>query len=189
MLKLTHIINKGTKRLCLKHPNDAHRCVKIAMYYRNVHLVESELLAYKAAKPYVEKYIPKYEPELVKTNLGLGVVCELIHEDDGSSSPRLHDCAQAGLLTPDIVEQIHDFCNICIKHPLPFYDMNFHNFLIQTKNGNRTIKYIDLKSYNKYKPWTYLHLEQYIPALSRYILKRRIKRFLANVERYANKAR
>lgn len=154
------------------------------MYYKHIKQIVRDLNAYKAVKPYLKDYLPIYEETLVETHLGPGLVCEIIRDDDGNTSKMLSEYLCSKKLTHDIVEQIKDFGRIIDEHYIPFYDMNPNNFLVQIKNGKQKVLYIDMKYYNDYKPWIYLHLEKVIPALSRMIVRRRFQRLMKTLSRY-----
>ena len=186
MLKLERIINMGARRLCLYHPEDPNKCVKIAMHYRNIWQLENELYGYRKAKDLLRDYLPEYEEELVETNLGPGLVCELIRNDDGTVSRWLVDNLRAGSVSKEIVQQLQDYADIVVKHNIPLYDPNPCNFLVQIKDGKERIVFSDMKSYNDYKPWVYLHLEKVIPALNRRILKRRLAKLFEKIENATN---
>lgn len=182
MLKLERIINKGARRLCLVHPDDPDKCVKVAMWYRHIPQLKRDLDAYKAVKPILKDFLPMYEEEFVETNLGPGLVCEIIRDDNGEPSRMLTECLPKGLCSKRTLAQLAIFAKLVVEHGIPFYDMNPNNFLVQIKNGKQRLLYIDLKYYNDYKPWVYLHLEKVIPLLSRMIVKRRLKRLFRWVE-------
>ncbi len=187
MLQLERIINKGAKRLCLYHPDNPDKCVKVSMLQKHTWQLENELLAYKKLKNLLGQFLPEYEEELVKTNLGLGLVCELIKNDDGSISRSLHDTLVDGDISPEIIDQIHNYVDIVIQNNIPLYDPNPRNFLVQITNGKKRIVFSDMKTYNEYKPWVYLHLEKVIPFLNRRILKRRHAVLLNYVDRMIQK--
>ena len=182
MLNLTHIINKGARRLCLHHPEDPTKCVKVAMNYRHVWQLENELEGYKKTKHLLSDFLPEYEEELVETNLGPGLVCELVQNDDGTVAPWLVDDLRAKKVSQEVIEQLHRYADIVIKNNIPLYDPNPCNFLIQKKNGKERVVFSDMKSYNDYKPWVYLHLEKIIPALNRRILRRRLSKLFQKLE-------
>ena len=119
------------------------------------------------------QFLPEYEEKLVESNLGPGLVCELIRNDDGSISHSLRDLLHKGDISPEIIDQIHNYVDIVIKNNIPLYDPNPRNFLVQITNGKKRLVFSDMKTYNEYKPWVYLHLEKVIPFLNRRILKRR----------------
>lgn len=182
MLKLDRIINKGARRLCLVHPENPDKCVKVAMWYRHIPQLQRDLDAYKAVKPILKDFLPEYEEEFVETNLGPGLVCEIIKDDDGTPSRMLTDCIADKIVNKRTLAQLAIFGKLVVQHGIPFYDMNPNNFLVQVKNGKQRLLYIDLKYYNDYKPWVYLHLEKVIPALSRMIVKRRLQRLFKWIE-------
>lgn len=156
------------------------------MHYRNIWQLENELYGYRKAKDLLRDYLPEYEEELVETNLGPGLVCELIRNDDGTVSRWLVDNLRAGNVSKEIVQQLRDYADIVVKHNIPLYDPNPCNFLVQIKDGKERIVFSDMKSYNDYKPWVYLHLEKVIPALNRRILKRRLAKLFEKIENATN---
>lgn len=182
MLQLERIINMGARRLCLYHPSNPNKCVKIAMHYKNIWQLKNELYGYKKAKHLLKDFLPEYEEELVETNLGPGLVCELIRNDDGSVSRWLVDDMRAHTISPEIMAQLHQYAKIVIDNNIPLYDPNPCNFLVQKKNGKERLVFSDMKSYNDYKPWVYLHLEKVIPALNRSILKRRMAKLFSKLD-------
>ena len=92
------------------------------------------------------------------------------------------DDLRAKKVSQEVIEQLHRYADIVIKNNIPLYDPNPCNFLIQKKNGKERVVFSDMKSYNDYKPWVYLHLEKIIPALNRRILRRRLSKLLQKLE-------
>lgn len=184
MLNLTRIINKGGRRLCMEHPDDPDKCVKVIMFPRDLYLLKRDLEAYKAVKPILKDFLPYYHEELVETQLGPGLICEIVKDDDGSVSRRLADYVQRKLVNKRTLAQLAIFARLVTENGIPFYDMNPNNFLVQIKNGKQRLLYVDLKYYGIYKPWVYLHMEKFIPALSRLIVKRRLKRLFDWLEKH-----
>lgn len=175
MLKLERIINKGGRRLCLYHPDNPGKCVKVAMNHRHTWQLQNELDAYKKVKNLLQEFLPEYEENLVETNLGPGLVCDLITDDNGEPSQWLFHYVRDRKLTPEIMEQLEKYARIVSENGIPFYDPNPCNFLIQNKGGKQRLLFSDMKSYDDYKPWTYLHLERWIPWLKRYIVRKRME--------------
>jgi len=56
------------------------------------------------------------------------------------------------------------------------------NFVVQKSGQQKKIKYIDLKSFNKSKFWTFLKLEYYIKPFARFAMRKRIKRLYKELE-------
>ena len=176
MLILEKFIGKGSVRLCFEHPDNPNKCVKIANQRKNIRLLEHELETYRRIHPVLGKYLLKYEPTLVQTNFGPGLVCDFLHNADKRPSQTLNAHLSKNKLAPDIIAQLNDFTRLLLRHNIFFYDFNFTNFMIQkTKAGNR-LYFTDLKTYNRYRPWVLLHAEKIIRPLGRAIMKRRLKR-------------
>lgn len=182
MLQLQKIIGRGASRICYEHPQSPNLCVKIYTKkgYGEKELKE-EIKIYQEVKNKLSPYICHYEEELVPTNQGLGLVTEIIRDDNLDTSQSL------GLKYPHITEeyyqQLDDFCHRLIENKIYFYDFNVANFVVQEKDKHQYLKYIDLKSYKKYKPWTYLRLERIIPYLAHTALKQRIKKLYKIIKR------
>lgn len=182
MLRLEHFLGKGATRLCFYHPETPDKCVKVAMRYKNIPQLQDELAAVKACRPALNNYLPEYEDTLIKTTLGPGLVCELIRDDNGELSPSLASFCMNKPVNKRFLAQIAIFAKTIVENKIPLYDFNPENFVVQHKNGRHILKLTDLKTYNHYKPWTYLGLERLIPAISMLIVKRRLKRLIDWVE-------
>ena len=183
MLKLQKEIDRGATRICYGHPDTPNLCVKVYIdANKKLNEIQQEINIYKALKEQLAAYLCFYKNELVETDKGVGLVCELLRDDNGQISQSLVKCKRP--LTPEIIAQIHNFTDTLIKEKIYFYDFNIKNFALQIKNGKPQLKYIDLKSYNKYKPWTYLHLEKIIPYLAQRALRQRIKKFYTLLKKY-----
>ena len=176
MLHLEHFIGKGATRLCFYHPEDADKCVKVAMRYRNMPALQQELEAVRRCVPYIGNYLPEYHADLIETELGPGLVCDIIKDDNGAPSRTLTQYVVDHTLNEDALSQLTEFSRILTSNHIPIYDFNPDNFLIQIRNGRQILRFTDLKTYNRFKPFTYLRLERCIPAISRRIVRRRLSR-------------
>ena len=185
MLYLERFLGKGATRLCFYHPEDNSKCVKVAMRYRNIPQLQKELVAVKCCTSLIGSYLPEYQTELIKTNLGPGLVCEIIRDDDGTPSRTLAYYVCNKQLDKRIMVQLIRFTTTVAEHNIPLYDFNPENFLIQKKEGKSILRFTDLKTYNAYKPYTYLRLERVVPAISRLIIKRRIKRLFNWIQQHS----
>lgn len=181
MLVLQKFIGKGATRICFEYPGRPDRCVKVAVRCRDAAKLETELAAYCSVRSYLGEFIPVYESPLVDTNLGKGLVCELLRDDDGNCSKTLADCRSTGGVAAELISQLKFFGYHLISHDLFFYDFNLQNFMVQIKNGKPYLKYTDLKSFNNYKSWTFLKLEKLLPPLARHLMIRRLNRILSQV--------
>lgn len=178
MLKLEKFIGKGATRLCFEHPQDANKCMRVAVRYKDDYLLEKELKAYQNIKHYLKDYLVKYEDELIDTNLGKGMVSELLRDDDRQYSKTLDYYVITGTYKEELIAQLLQFLQTLITNNIFFYDFNLENFMVQIKDGKPHLKYTDLKSFEKYKPWTFLRLERVIKPLARHLMIRRMKRLL-----------
>ncbi len=182
MLVLKKFIGKGATRICFEHPVCPEKCVKVAVRFRDADKLKAELKTYFYVKSYLGEYVPNYDNPLADTNLGKGLVCELLRDDDGSYSRTLADYWVKNKISADLVSQLRFLGYHLIAHDLFFYDFNLQNFVVQIKNGRQYLKYTDLKSFNNYKSWTFLKLERIIVPLARYLMTRRLKRLISTVE-------
>ncbi len=176
MLVLKDLINQGASRACYLHPKDDAKCVKVALIPgREIENMRREIKAYNSVRSVIGDYLVAHEECLVETNLGKGVVCDLLIDDDGEYSRDFHHYQKNGLLTDEILGQLHDFFASLLKNNIFFYDFNYKNFLVWCRNGRKYLKYADMKSYNNSR--TLIKVEKFVPMVAKYKMKRRIIRF------------
>lgn len=89
MIILTELIGKGATRDCYQHPTDANKCIKILSRPQNISLLARELKYYPLIRQTMGNFTARYDNQLVETNRGPGLVCELFRDDDGSIQNRL----------------------------------------------------------------------------------------------------
>lgn len=176
MLILKDLIGKGATRECYLHPFDANKCVKVPIDGKNTKILERELRYYDFIKATMNGLVVEYDRELVTTNKGLGLVCELLKDDNGELSKPITFYIKNGRIDKELESEFHYFVYQLIENQLYFYDFNLNNFVIQVKNGKKKLKYIDLKSFDNNKSWTFLKLEKIISSLAEIIMTRRLKR-------------
>lgn len=182
MLTLSKFIGRGAKRICFEHPENPNKCVKIAIYPRDNDLLLRELNTYLFVKPILKECIVTYETQLVDTNLGKGIVCELLRDDNGEYSKSLFYYAQERKFSFEILSQIRYFACCLVEYDIFFYDFNLQNFIVQIKNGKKRVYYTDLKSFERYKAWTFLRLERVFTPFARYSMQRRLERLFYQLE-------
>lgn len=175
MLELKNIIDKGSVRECYQHPTDPAKCVKVVVN-GNKSILLRELKTYKTIKPVLHDYIAEYSPELVMTNKGPGLISEIICDTDGSISKTLKHYFIKGEVDHEVEEDLNKFTRLIFQNDLFFYDLNLKNLLLQKDKHQKKLKYIDLKSFNKSKFWTFFKLEYCSHTLARIAMRRRIKR-------------
>ncbi len=173
MIKLNKMIGYGAVRACYEHPQNQRLCIKVFLKQGNAKKsFTDEINLYKKLKDTLSPYLCRYEEQLVETDKGIGMVTELLRDSDLTISKPLAHCTK----TPEIKAQIDDFCQRLIDNDIFFYDFNLQNFVIQKLAGKTQLKFIDMKSYRRYKPWTYLGLEKFVPYFARRAMKQRIKK-------------
>lgn len=176
MLKLTNFIGKGATRICFAHPNDANKCVKVSARYKDDDKLYKELNCYNRVKTQLKDFLLEYEPELIMTDLGRGLVCQLLKDDNGEYSKSLDRYIKKHTIEDVLKAQLLEFSDCLIKNNIFFYDFNLQNFMVQIKDGQKKLYYVDLKSFEHYKSWTFLHLEKIIPPLARYVMTKRLQK-------------
>ena len=172
MLVLKKCIGKGAFRECYEHPDDKSKCVKIFLKKEDRSVFQREFKNYSLLKDQLKDYIIPCEKELVETDKGMGMVCDLVRDDDGSASKMIWKYQ----MDDEIKQELDKFTSVLLSRNLFFYDFNENNFIIQIKDGKKKLKFIDLKSYRRNKSWTFLKLENVFDFLARIIMKRRLKR-------------
>lgn len=172
MLILKKSLGKGAFRECYEHPTDKMKCVKVLINNADPSVFETELKNYFAVKNVLADYIIPCEKELVETNKGLGMVCDRLMDDDGSPSKMIFEVKVDDILK----KELDSFFKLLLDYNLFFYDFNLHNFAIQIKNGQRRLKFIDLKSFRHNNSWCFFKLENVFNFLARIIMIRRLKR-------------
>ncbi len=177
MLRLTTLIGKGATRECYIHPERQEKCVKV---FQKPELAETsfkkELEVYQKVRPILGNFICAYDLKLVETDKGTGLISERILDDDKKDSKPLVTYFVSGRMNNEIIKEIRLFTKLLIANDLFFYDFNLMNFVIQKKDGHFRLRYIDMKSFNNYKSWSFLGLEHFSKTIARFIMRRRLKR-------------
>lgn len=176
MFVVTKFVGKGATRICFEHPDNPDKCIKVAVRFKDSYLLEDELKTYSYIKMDLGEYVIDYDLQLVDTNLGKGLVCDLLRDDDGTYSKTLSYYVSKEKLSEEVVSQLWHFAYCLIERDIFFYDFNLQNFVVQIKDGQQKLFYTDLKSFERCKAWTFLKLERVITPLARFIMVRRLKR-------------
>lgn len=177
MLILKDMISHGNVRACYFHPANNRLCVKVALKKSDTKLLQKDLNNNALFRKTIAPYVPRYH-KMVKTNKGMGLVTDLIYDDNNQLSRRLADFLLAGQpIPPETQKQFEDFFARLLKHHLWFYDFNDTNFVIRIYNKRVQLFFVDTKSLNRNNSWSTLKLEYFIPWLARRRMLRRIQRF------------
>ena len=125
----------------------------------------------------------------VTTNLGEGLVCDCIRDDDKSISKTISD-----ILSSDdesdvhyILEVVRSFCDILIAKRVYVFDLNLHNIVLKLKHDGSYLPFlIDLKG--RYDNNEFLPFSSYINYLSLKKLERRSRQLIERILLYEIKS-
>ena len=147
MLKLTEklYISEGNSRVCYIHPNNNNLCIKINKDFKrsNQNTPEYYYLKLKKNKSALQK-LPKCIG-LIDTNLGDGLVYELIKDYDGNRSKSLaYYYKKNEISKPETQSMIMELYHYCLKSNILIYDANMSNILLQKlDNDHINLRIID----------------------------------------------
>lgn len=199
LLKLSSnlFLKDGATRSVYRHPLDNNKCVKVLKdvkikdfksfkKFLRLHLLgfdpnKNELQNYrKISNTGIGKFLPKFDLELVDTNFGKGLVCEVVKDFDGNISKCIHKYINEKQVSDlEIEKQLGEFFAILLKSDVFFYDFNLNNFMIRLKRNNEVIQkqlvYSDIKSLNEAK--SLIKVERIFKFLARNKLRRRVRQF------------
>lgn len=168
MIQLKNIqpFAQGGRRLCYVHPKKPNRCIKICRPDRLPHQLKQEDPWYKQFRSsdyYDEnvkdfnllkelhqrigrkarKHLPK-TGKLIETNLGQGLVTELIRNHDGTISMSAKEYVYRNGITDELQSAAEKLRRFLIKNRVYFRDPFPHNVSVkQKKNGKLQLKIID----------------------------------------------
>lgn len=181
VLHLQKLIGRGGTRECWQHPLHDNLCVKVNLGNRQNNSLLYEIHVYERIKNLLPGLVAANHPELVKTNKGQGLVCEIVRDDDGRISPSLDEYSKSGGDMKIIRNSLNRLIKRLIVRDIFFLDLNEGNFAVQTLHGKKTVIMIDIKSLNRAGFLGYLHLERIFAPLARNIMFRRIRRLYTNL--------
>ena len=165
------LIEKGKKRHCYQHPDNPNSCLKIEI--NETRLNQNDLRAYEQIPEIIKPYLPSYYG-IHKTSKGYALECELITDDSGTPSKSFYYYHQNKSISTAITSELEYFFDLLRKNHVNLYDLNPKNILIQRRQGEEKIKFIDLKNLNISN--SFLPLE-HIRFFAQLKMKRRINRF------------
>ena len=176
MLYLTEYIGGSAVRECYVHPLDRNLCVKVVKHKTDLPELTREISVAKLLAPYLKDYIVRYDDGLVETDKGLGLVCELVrNEDDGELALSLAQY-QERFGADDVEPELRKVLESLIRDNLFFYDFNRSNFVVKRMaSGGKKVVFIDLKGFHKNHYMGFLKMERYIAPLARNIMFRRMR--------------
>ena len=163
-------------RECYVHPLDRNLCVKVVKHKADLPELTREISVARLLAPYLKDYTVRYDDGLVETDKGLGLVCELVrNEDDGELALSLAQY-QERFGADDVEPELRKVLESLIRDNLFFYDFNRSNFVVKRMaSGGKKVVFIDLKGFHKNHYMGFLKMERYIAPLARNIMFRRMR--------------
>lgn len=171
-LSNSHLLGKGSSRLCYLHPEDPGKCIKIT-YSRNLDIEKQELKHYRLhrrrgiswemlAKPYGK----------IETSKGSGVIFSLAHDFDASISRTLDQYLSDEQLTPsakELSELFDKFRNYMLTERIVIRELKSDNIVLQrlTPNQQRLIL-IDGLGNNQFLP-----IANYLSTFAKRVIQRK----------------
>ena len=176
MLYLTEYIGGSAVRECYVHPLDRNLCVKVVKHKADLPELTREISVAKLLAPYLKDYIVRYDDGLVETDKGLGLVCELVRNEDDGELALSFAQYQERFGAEDVEPELRKVLESLIRDNLFFYDFNRSNFVVKRMaSGGKKVVFIDLKGFHKNHYMGFLKMERYIAPLARNIMFRRMR--------------
>ncbi len=184
---------RGSRRQCYISQDNMDHCIKIILPERPPELIRQKSKFYKKVlKPshFNENlneikghyFIPFYEHfpvcfDTVNTDLGEGLVVELIRNDDGSISETVANTLEKRELNEDETHALFEFFDHLLKHAIIIRDLSKSNIVLQRKNGKIKAYLIDGFGNSDFLPFV-----KYSETLARKKILRKIGRTFRNLD-------
>jgi hypothetical protein len=182
----------GGRRVCYVHPGDASKCIKILRqdsgktvrldhkggwipnawrrsYDNNAHEKQKLLEIYRAIGPSMAQHLPICHGQ-VDTDLGKGLVLDLIRDQDGGISRSLREWITLGIDLVPLKPFFQIFGNFLVENSILTRQILDHNLALQrTSASTWNFFLIDGIGDSSWLP-----LARWIPALGRARIKRKV---------------
>lgn len=185
------LLGLGTLRACYLYPGHPELVIKISLQGKEAGH-RANFNEFKSYKQMVAKGRDLSRVShchgLVETNLGQGLVCDCIRNEDGRIAPTLWEMViyDDGLDLPLIKEYVADFCEYLVGEDLFLFDLNLKNIVMQKgAQSQLNVLAIDLKG--PYDNREFLKISTYIKPLGRRKLRRRTRQLLSRITEYRNR--
>jgi hypothetical protein len=181
MLKIiSEPIGQGRERACYIHPEDPRLAIKMP-HGKVRDQTRRELIFYRKLKKRGIRGIP-HLPDfhgLCETNLGRGIVVDLIRNYDGEISRPLNWYLEQGVPIEEFKEFLDEMKQSFLHNLIIFnHDMNIGNLLFQ-KSSTSTAQLVAIDGLGDVVAFDWL---DYLPFLVRRKINRRWKRFIARMD-------
>ena len=184
-------INHGTLRACYQHPENPNLVIKVAAGEKKEEKLANlkEMKGYhKLMRTHIDLFYISHCYGFVTTNLGEGLVCDCIRDDNENTSKTIWDIINSeGDYDIDyILEVVRNFCDMLISKRVYIFDINVKNIALKLKyDGTYLTFLIDLKGCHDNKE--FLPFSSYIKWLSLKKLKRRSRQLVERISLYGFK--
>ncbi|MCF7355393.1 YrbL family protein [Vibrio sp. CK2-1] len=169
----------GNERRCFQYPNDKYKCIKVSR--KNQSKQTHRELKYfnflqRMSVPFI--HVPKFYGS-VESREYIGIVQEIIKDDDGSISKNLVDFILYDKVQNDkrniILYSLNELKCYLLKYNVIPCDLMMTNILIKKTNDSYKAILIDGLGSS-----SFISLDNYIPFLGRRTIERKWTRFLHN---------
>ncbi len=144
---------------------------------KNLDLLTREIAISKLVSPFIGDCIVSYDDELIDTDKGPGLVCDLVRNADGSVAPALYIYQESGGNISEIEPGLREALSRLIKYNIYFNDLIRGICVVKTTAaGDKRVVFIDLKGLHINGYSGFLKMERYIAPLARIIMFRRMRR-------------
>ena len=174
-------IGKGKERACYVHPEDPRKAIKISTGKVSAQS-RREIKFYRRLQKrgeLVDEHIPKFHG-LCETNLGQGIVVDLIRNYDGEISRPLNWYLAQGFPIGEFEPYLDELKQSFLQNLIIFnHDLTIGNLLVQKSSAIK----VRLVAIDGLGDVTALDWLDYFPFLVRRKIRRRWARFIARVYR------
>lgn len=181
MLKIiSEPIGRGRERACYIHPEDPRLAIKMP-FGKVSDQTQRDLKFYRKLKKRGVRGIPHIPGfhGLCETNLGRGIVVDLIRNYDGEISRPLNWYLEQGVPIEEFKEFLDEMKQSFLQNLIIFnHDMNIGNLLFQ-KSSTSTAQLVAIDGLGDVVALDWF---DYLPFLVRRKINRRWKRFLASID-------
>ena len=150
---------KGSRRQCYVHQEDADKCIKVTLPERSPEAIRKSSKLYKRIlgashfdenineiKGHQSLFVYEHFPvcfDIIDTDLGKGLVVELIRNDDGNIASTVSEVMQERQLTSEELQALKVFVDYLMKHGIIVRDLTPRNVVFQYKDGRVKAYMID----------------------------------------------
>lgn len=177
MLEINALIGAGNTRECYRHPEDEKKCIKIMKTKADFNVNRLEYCYYKSLYKQGKNltHIPNCYA-FVKTNIGVGLVFDLITTEDSTPEETLYHKIKNGNLSKTEAKRLIDnLGTYLLKESIAFSDASLDNLLVK----NNIIYIVDGLIPNRFIK-TFLYC--YIGFVRQWRVKKSIKRLIKKID-------